>query len=141
MFFFSKFLTIPEILFFIIHFIVSFPLLYIGSFPEILYFPPSIPQPSSSFSSRASFTTLWLTGTGGHSCRLVPSTPWCLRWPLQKEEFSLVFVKFPGWGIPRKTKVSTNWKRKPGLARQTKTWGDPSKVYIHERILTRHEKA
>ena len=28
---------------FIIHFIVSFPLLYIVSFPEILYFPPYSP--------------------------------------------------------------------------------------------------
>ena len=29
--------------YFIIHFIVSFPLLYIVSFPEILYFPPYSP--------------------------------------------------------------------------------------------------
>ena len=84
---------------------------------------------------------MWLIRTGDHTCRLVLSTPGWFRWPLQKEEFSLIFVRLPGWGIPIKTKAWTFWKWRPGLARQTKTWGDPSKVYIHERILTRHEKA
>ena len=127
-------------MFFIIHFIVLISYTLQGFFSQNTLFPPYSPA-YLLFSSWASFTVVWLTGTGDHSCRLVPSTPGCFRWPLQKEEFSLIFVRFPGWGIPKKTKVSTYWKWKPGLARQTKTWGDPSKVYIHERILTRHEKA
>ena len=38
-------------------------------------------------------------------CRLVLSPSGLLRWSLQKEQFSLIFVKLPGWGIPLKTKA------------------------------------
>ena len=90
--------------------------------------PASLLCPSS-----ASLTVVWLIRTGDHTCRLVLSTSGLFRWPLQKEKFSLIFVKLPGWGIPLKTKARTHWKWKPELARQPKTWGGPSKDFIYKK--------
>jgi hypothetical protein len=67
--------------------------------------PASLPCPSS-----ASLTGEWLVRTGDHDVSPDSVTFWLLRWSLQKEQFSLIFVKLPGWGIPFKDKSSDNWK-------------------------------
>ena len=74
-------------------------------------------------------------------CRLVLSPSGLLRWSLQKEQFSLIFVKLPGWGIPLKTKARIIGSEGQCPPDRRKHGAAQHRFYVQEIILTSDEKA